>query len=172
MVFSPSGAVLAASAQQIHTQAHQVHAAPLLPNVTCSGNGCTGLDPSATGCSASASTLLSKGIFNGSGQQIGTINLRFSSVCQTNWAQLLSSIGTVQMNTHVERASGADGPFVEECEPTPCKNTLPLNTVGATGVFTDMVWARDVPAEAAGVIVIGSSDFSGCVTQSQSALPC
>lgn len=173
LAFSSSGTALAASTQQIgsmqqpHMRIHQVHATPLLPIVTCSGNGCTGLDPVATGCSASASTILSGGIFNGSGQRIGTINLRFSSVCQTNWAQIVSSIGSVPIQALVDRESGADGPGVVECEPTNCSSF-----VTATSAFTNMVWAPDVPALASGEIVQGNSTFIGCVTQDSTGLPC
>ena len=166
MAFSASGTAFAASAQQVHLQAHQVHTAALLPAVTCSGNGCTGLDPTATGCSASASTVLSRGIFNGS-QRIGTINLRFSSVCQTNWAQTVSSIGNVPMFAQVTRISGTDGPFAQECEPVGCASFITTSTA-----FTDMVWAPDVPVQAVGSILQGGSQFFACVTQNQSMLPC
>ncbi|HEU5227088.1 MAG TPA: DUF2690 domain-containing protein [Ktedonobacteraceae bacterium] len=165
MAVSAPGTAFAASNQQVHMQAHQAHAAALLPMVTCSGNGCTGLDPVQTGCSASASTVLSKGIFNGS-QRIGTINLRFSSVCQTNWAQIVSSIGPVQFETFVIRASGVDGSRIEECEPNTCGTFITDSSA-----FTNMVWAPDVPTSATGVIAGNFGDVA-CVTQDQNALPC
>lgn len=166
LVFSSSSTAWAASAQQIHVHVHQVHTALLLPGVTCSGNGCTGKDPSATGCAATASTVLSRLILNGVGQQIGLIELRFSSACQTNWARTTSSINAVPMGAIVERAGGIDGSFVFECTPATCNNTT------ATSVFTPMVWAPDVAALAQGDLFQNGQDFDACVTQSQSALPC
>lgn len=170
MTFSPSDPTLAASAQQLHTQAHQIHTAPFLPTVTCSGNGCTGLDPIATGCSASASTVLSTVIFRDSINgltPLATINLRFSSVCKTNWAQLVSSIGSAPLQAVVRRENGVDGSFVTECEPTSC-----LGTITATSAYTNMVWAPDVAASAEGWIYSGGTKFYGCVTQDSINLPC
>ncbi|HEU5227089.1 MAG TPA: DUF2690 domain-containing protein [Ktedonobacteraceae bacterium] len=164
MAVSAPGTAFAASSQQVHMQAHQ---ARLVPTVTCSGNGCTGLDPIQTGCAASVKTVLSKGIFNGS-QRVGTINLRFSTVCQTNWAQVVSSIGSVPMEANVQRAAGTDGPFESLCQPNNCS----LNTFTSTAAFTNMVWAPDVPAQASGVINQGNVGFFGCVTQDQNVLPC
>lgn len=76
-------------------------------SVTCSRNGCTGLDPIATGCSASAQTVLTSPIWDGP-TQVGTINLRFSSVCNTNWAQILVSsvLGSTDVRAEVTRAGG------------------------------------------------------------------
>lgn len=170
--FSPTGFAQAASvgsAYRVNNPRPSGHGV-VVPNVSCSGNGCTGLDPIQTGCSASASTILSTGIFSDSGNQIGTVNLRFSSVCQTNWAQVVSSIGTVPMETAVLRASGADGPSIDECEPTDCNNLLA--TIDTTDAFTNMVWAPDVPTEADGQIQIDNFFFSACVTQDPNALPC
>lgn len=178
-ILSSSGTALAAHTQQrvstrqivhmqqLHMGAQRVSALRLFPAITCSGQGCTGQDPVATGCSASASTILSGGIFNNSGQRIGTINLRYSSVCQTNWAQTVSSIGSTPIQALVSRESGADGSGIIECEPTNCSSF-----VTATSVFTDMVWAPDVPALAAGEIVQGNGTFIGCVTQDPRGLPC
>jgi len=166
MVFSSSGTALAASTQQVHVQVHHVPTAVLLPTVTCSGNGCTGQDPNTTGCSATASTVLSHLILNGINQQIGLIELRFSSTCKTNWARTTSFINAVPMGAIVERARGIDGSFAFECNPATCNDTT------ATSVFTPMVWAPDVAALAQGDLFQNGQDFSACVTQSQSALPC
>ncbi|HLG63874.1 MAG TPA: DUF2690 domain-containing protein [Ktedonosporobacter sp.] len=172
-LFSLPGPAFAASTQQMvkmqqsHVHAHLAPTTAFQPAVTCSGNGCTGRDPVQTGCSATASTVLSGGIFNGSGQRIGTINLRFSSACGTNWAQVVSSIGSVPLAAIVTRASGVDGPKVSECEPVSCNGF-----VVSTSAFTNMVWAPDVPALAGGEIQQNGTNFFGCVTQDQSVLPC
>lgn len=164
---SPSGTALAASMHQGQAQAYHVPAAPFQPAVSCSQNGCTGQDPIATGCSASASTVLSTGIFNASNQRIGTINLRFSSVCQTNWAQVVSLIGAVPVAAAVVREAGKDGPEVTECEPSNCQTF-----VTATSAFTNMVWAPDVAAAAIGGITQNNTHFTGCVTQDSVGLSC
>jgi hypothetical protein len=152
--------------QQLHMWAHQVSALHIFPVVTCSRNGCTGQDPAATGCSADATTLLSKKILNSSGQSIGEIDLRWSPTCQTNWARVVSSIGSVPLGASVEREAGVDGPFAEECEPT-CDTF-----VTATSAFTDMVWAPDVAAAATGGIIQNNTFFKSCVTQDSHGLPC
>lgn len=48
---------------------------------SCSGNGCNGLDPVATGCSNGSYTVLS-GRYAG-----GLLELRWGPDCQTNWAR-------------------------------------------------------------------------------------
>lgn len=152
--------------QQLHVGTQHVSALRLFPAVTCSRNGCTGQDPAATGCSADGTTLLSKKILNASGQIIGEIDLRWSPTCQTNWARVVSSIGSVPIGASVEREAGADGPFAEECEPT-CDTF-----VTATSAFTDMVWAPDVAAAATGAVIQNTMFFKSCVTQDSTGLPC
>jgi hypothetical protein len=60
--------------------------------VTCSQYGCDGKDPIATGCAADAVTVASAPVMSSQspyGARYGTINLRWSAKCQTNWAQLV-----------------------------------------------------------------------------------
>src|SRR5438270_554299 len=52
---------------------------------TCAGSGCSGLDPFQTGCANDQSVAGSAPIVDGAGRRIGTLNLYFSSVCQSNW---------------------------------------------------------------------------------------
>jgi hypothetical protein len=54
---------------------------------TCSGFGCTSLDPYMTGCNAGDSVAGSSAIIDGAGQTIGTLRLYWSSTCQANWGQ-------------------------------------------------------------------------------------
>jgi hypothetical protein len=161
LIFLPSGTALAARTPQRQAQAQRV------PAVTCFQNRCTGQDPVATGCSATASTVLSGGIFNAANQRIGTINLRFSSACGTNWGQVVSSIGAVPLSAAVARANGVDGPQVAECEPPNCSGF-----VTSTSAFTDMVWAPDVAASAVGQIAQNGRIFVRCITQNQQTIPC
>jgi hypothetical protein len=161
LIFLPAGTALAAGRQRSQVQTHR------RPAVTCFQNRCTGQDPVVTGCSATASTVLSGGIFNAANQRIGTINLRFSSACGTNWGQVVSSIGSVPISAAVARADGVDGPQVAECEPANCDGF-----VTATSAFTDMVWAPDVAASAAGQIAQNGRIFVRCITQDQQTIPC
>lgn len=74
-------------------------AAPL-PTPTCSGEGCTGLDPDQTGCTAGASTVASAAL-DGAVQ----IELRWSEVCKVNWARIVSLVpdaGTVQLYLQIK----------------------------------------------------------------------
>ena len=59
--------------------------------VSCSGYGCDGTDPSATGCAATAITAEQKDAYeaNGSGYEIGYVQLRYSTACRTVWARLV-----------------------------------------------------------------------------------
>src|SRR5262249_37962634 len=69
---------LAAPASATSTSA----AATPTPALLCSGSSCDGQDPAATGCDATASTV------DSIPTSFGTIDLRFSSACQTNWVRI------------------------------------------------------------------------------------
>src|SRR5262245_1467970 len=60
---------------------------------TCSGNGCNGLDPIATGCATGAYTVASAPMSDPYGTA-ATIDLRYSPSCGTNWSRLTMSVGT------------------------------------------------------------------------------
>jgi hypothetical protein len=53
---------------------------------TCSGYGCDYKDPIATGCNAGSYTVTSASITY-QGVNYGTVELRWSPTCQTNWAR-------------------------------------------------------------------------------------
>ena len=112
----------------------------LLPHVTCSGNGCNGLDPVATGCDFDAFTVSTTGgtvTF-----RTGTIQLRYSPTCGTNWGRVFSTIGSTQLTVSIRRD---DGRF--------------YFTVGSgTRLWSPMVFARNVKAKACG----SASHFEDC----------
>lgn len=61
--------------------------------VTCktspSSKNCDGTDPHTTGCDASASTVASANLVRSTDNVVvGTVELRWSSVCKTNWARV------------------------------------------------------------------------------------
>lgn len=51
--------------------------------LSCSGSGCSGLDPELTGCGADARTLASQSHSDG-----GQVELRWSKACGTKWAKV------------------------------------------------------------------------------------
>ena len=104
----------------------------LLPHVTCSGNGCNGLDPAVTGCDLDAYTVSTTG--GTVSFRTGTIQLRYSPTCGTNWGRVFSSVGNTQLTVSIRRD---DGRF--------------YFTVGSgTRLWSPMVFARNVKARACG----------------------
>ncbi len=104
----------------------------LLPHVTCSGNGCNGLDPISTGCALDAITVSITG--GAVSFRTGTIQLRYSPTCGTNWGRVFSSVGNTQMTVSIRRD---DGRF--------------YFTVGSgTRLWSPMVFARNAKAKACG----------------------
>jgi len=59
-----------------------------------SGTGYDNTDPSTTGCAATATTIASFPITTPSGTSAGTMNVRYSSGCQTNWVQSTSTLSS------------------------------------------------------------------------------
>src|SRR5438105_3130761 len=68
--------------------------------VTCSGNGCNGLNPQTTGCAASAYTVLTAVFSNAS------VELRYSRTCQTNWGRVISRVGANFLSIRIQRIDG------------------------------------------------------------------
>lgn len=68
-------------------------------NAACSGSGCTGLDPSAQGCTSDAQTV---GSYTGSGSS-GTVTgtLMYSPTCVANWAKATTSSGSRYVRAEV-----------------------------------------------------------------------
>ena len=75
-----------------------------------------GADPAATGCSANATTLASAPLYPiNSNQQAGTIEMRYSYTCKTQWIRVHSTqancSGQLCRNgAQITRPAGADGP--------------------------------------------------------------
>lgn len=61
----------------------ELEVASKISALSCSGRGCDGLDPEATGCSADAKTLASEDHIDG-----GKVELRWSKNCDTKWARV------------------------------------------------------------------------------------
>lgn len=108
----------------------------LLPRVTCSGNGCNGLDPEQTGCAVGAYTVkVSGGTVS---FQTGSVELRYSPTCKTNWARVFSTVGNVRLTASIRRTN--DGLF--------------YFAVGSgTRLWSPMVYAPNVKAKGCGSAV-------------------
>jgi hypothetical protein len=105
---------------------------PLVHHVTCSGNGCNGLDPIATGCASDAIIVTVTG--GTTTFSTGTIQLRYSPTCGTNWGRVISSVGNAQLTVSIRRNDG-----------------LFYFTVGnGTRLWSPMVFARTTKAKACG----------------------
>jgi len=70
------------------------------PLVTCSGAGCNGQSASGTGCSSSAITAETANIAG-----YGQVQLRYSTVCLTAWAKVISNAGS-GASAEVNRSDG------------------------------------------------------------------
>ena len=68
--------------------------------VTCSGNGCNGLDPQPTGCSATAYTVRTVTFSD------AFVDLRYSRTCQTNWGRVRSRKGANFLSIRIQRIDG------------------------------------------------------------------
>lgn len=85
--------------------------------VTCSGNGCNGVDPHASGCDANAITLASARLIGSSGIDGGSIEMRYSTICGTQWIRISArftdcSGEPCQNHASITRLSGPDGPSI------------------------------------------------------------
>ena len=121
-----------------HTNAQANHATlPHHPLVSCSGNGCNGLNPATTGCSADAYTVQTA-VFSNS-----FVELRYSPTCGTNWGRVISRVGATSLIIRVQRNDGL---------------TYTFSGGNFTFAWVAMVYAPNVPARACG----GVSSISGC----------
>lgn len=88
------------SAQANHTHASTHVTRPGSPHITCSLEGCDGLDPEKTGCAADAFTVQTA-VFGNS-----YVELRFSPTCGTNWGRVKSRIGLASLTIRTQRIDG------------------------------------------------------------------
>ncbi len=70
------------------------------PQVTCSGNGCNGKDPVATGCASGAYTVQTA-VFSNS-----NVELRYSPTCKTNWGLVTSKVSATVLVIRIQRIDG------------------------------------------------------------------
>lgn len=121
-----------------NAQASHMHATvPNRPLVSCSGNGCNGLNPATTGCSADAYTVQTA-VFSNS-----FVELRYSPTCGTNWGRVISRVGATTLTVTIQRNDNLSYTF---------------SGGNFTYAWVAMVYAPNVPARACG----GVSATSGC----------
>lgn len=86
------GGVLAAVAVLVTASATMLPAQSAQAAVGCYGDYCSGKDPNATGCGADAKTVASTTVdfrtWWGAYVDVGTLEVRWSAKCKTNWARL------------------------------------------------------------------------------------
>lgn len=144
-------------------------------SVGCSGSGCDFQSPVSTGCSRDAYTV-GRTYIDG-----GYVDLRWSPTCQTNWARTTSTSGVIKypsrlMSAHIIRQDNMsqdsdewvynDG-LVATDQPgrTPSSQEFhrrPFKHI--TQLYTDMLYAPQIPTAACGQILFGRSQ-GGCFAQ-------
>jgi hypothetical protein len=114
-------------------------AQPQRPHVTCSGAGCNGLDPEATGCANDAYTVKVKG--GTVSFRTGRIELRYSPTCGTNWGRVTSTIGSAQLTVSIRRDDGlfyfAVGSGIQMWSPMVYAPNSKAKACGSVGNFGD-----------------------------------
>jgi hypothetical protein len=138
LLILPTGVAQAATSAVVH------------PMVTCSGYGCDDQDPIATGCSAGSYTVTSAPVTLG-GTSYGTVELRWSPTCQTNWSRVTVTAGGSNpsgwwRDADVERQS----PYAYD--------GFSYNGAGSP-IYGDMLYAPGC-AEAYGAIQIDANDWA------------
>lgn len=99
----------------------------------CSGYGCDSWDPIISGCYTSAVTVASAPIWS-KGVQLGTVDLRWSTACKTNWTRVTSYINNTYFYAYVYRYSDGKMMFLD--------GWYPFDSVK----WTPMVYAANICA--------------------------
>ncbi len=123
-----------ASAQATHTQAA---AHPAKQHVSCSGEGCDGLNPETAGCAADAYTVQTAVFAN------SFVQLRYSPTCGANWGRVISRVGLAYLVIRSQRIDGL---------------TYTFGGGNYYYAWSAMVYAPTVQARACG----GVNAISGC----------
>lgn len=82
--------------------------------VGCSGTGCNGQDPEVMGCAADAFTMASAPIHDAyNNTNVGTVDIRYSPTCKTNWGRATMSLYTENVATWTVGVVLQDGSHLE-----------------------------------------------------------
>jgi hypothetical protein len=125
-------------------------------------------DPASTGCSAGATTIASYPIKSTvSGAVVGTLEVRYSSSCDTNWVRVNNTMSGTVANKYIDRISTLNpGPpttgyaFNSQLDSDPGLGSSYGFQLGAASVSCNHVgaWFTD----ASNVIVATSGQFTLC----------
>ncbi|HWJ62357.1 MAG TPA: DUF2690 domain-containing protein [Acidimicrobiales bacterium] len=88
-------------------------------------------DPATTGCSATAITVASTAVIDSrNGANVGTVELRWSTACKTNWARVTRTDGqnALWSNVTVTRASTSD--------------TTTFSAQGYSSIYSDQLYGQ------------------------------
>jgi hypothetical protein len=110
--------------------------------ISCSGNGCNGVDPNTTPCASDAVSVAgaTRNIFrNGTSILIGQVELRWSASCGTNWARVSRTDGAIGdgMYGTIRRSDGVSYTDFHS---------------GSSSMWSRMVYAPTVCAAATGLV--------------------
>jgi hypothetical protein len=107
---------------------------------TCSGYGCDGRDPIATGCaSGTVTNTATTYIYNGAGQALAYLELRYSVGCATNWGR-------------ITRVGSASAIYVSAYRPSPYASTATYGGAG-TPYYGDQLYGLNMTVCAIGQAV-------------------
>jgi hypothetical protein len=107
---------------------------------TCSGYGCDGRDPVVTGCASG--TVTNTGttyIYNGAGQALAYLELRYSVGCATNWGR-------------ITRVGSASAIYVYVYRPSPYASTYTYGG-GGSSYYGDQLYGSGMTVCAIGQAV-------------------
>lgn len=117
---------------------------------SCSGYGCDGKDPYATGCAgagASYRVIDMRYVYNEYRSIVGYVQLWWSDTCKTNWARAVRTVSygtTYYTHAHIFR----DNNWNRVIDNTDTRYDTWVR--GATAVYTRMVYAPVLLAQACG----------------------
>ena len=126
-----------ASAQSNSTHASTHATTPSKPHITCSTEGCDGVNPQTAGCAADAYTVQTA-VFSNS-----YVQLRYSPTCGANWGRVISRVGAANLTIRIQRIDGL---------------TYTFTGGNFTYAWSAMVYAPLAQARACG----GINGISGC----------
>lgn len=104
---------------------------------TCSGYGCDGRDPVATGCASG--TVTNTGttyIYNSAGQPLAYLELRYGAACGTNWGR-------------ITRVGSASSIYVYVYRPNPYASTITYGG-GGSSYYGDQLYGSGMTVCAVG----------------------
>jgi Protein of unknown function (DUF2690) len=122
-------------------------------SVNCSGTGCNGKDPYSSGCAATAVLQgTAVAIWNGA-VIVGTVQIDWSTQCQTNWAEVRSTAGSSTRQMEAQIVGLSHGIYYW----AKCGS-------GCTAYHSQMYYAPNESVEADGQIIAIATGVS-CQTQ-------